>query len=203
MQVTHSNKKICNVRPLGYTPKSHRECLRSLKYSYFNVSRPHSNKNPDLIRHDINLIFYPNFILNYQYSDQISEKANRWNLVFSKTSAIHFGCGGRTRTYDLRVMSPASYQLLHPAILSLVPKTGLEPVRGFPHRILSPARLPIPPRRRVIISFRIASFSDEAALLRKMAPRVGLEPTTYRLTADCSTIELSRRILMLPLSATE
>jgi len=23
-------------------------------------------------------------------------------------------------------------------------------------------------------------------------PRVGLEPTTYRLTADCSTIELSR-----------
>ena len=71
------------------------------------------------------------------------------------------------------------------------------------HGILSPGRLPIPPRRRVIISFRIASFSDEAALLRKMAPRVGLEPTTYRLTADCSTIELSRRILMLPLSATE
>lgn len=28
--------------------------------------------------------------------------------------------------------------------------------------------------------------------LRKMAPRVGLEPTTDRLTADCSTIELSR-----------
>ena len=25
-------------------------------------------------------------------------------------------CGGRTRTYDLRVMSPTSYQLLHPAI---------------------------------------------------------------------------------------
>jgi hypothetical protein len=25
-----------------------------------------------------------------------------------------------------------------------------------------------------------------------MAPRVGLEPTTYRLTAGCSTIELSR-----------
>lgn len=26
------------------------------------------------------------------------------------------GCGGKTRTYDLRVMSPASCQLLHPAI---------------------------------------------------------------------------------------
>ncbi len=27
-----------------------------------------------------------------------------------------FGCGDRIRTYDLRVMSPTSYQLLHPAI---------------------------------------------------------------------------------------
>lgn len=26
------------------------------------------------------------------------------------------GCGGRTRTYDLRVMSPTSFQLLYPAI---------------------------------------------------------------------------------------
>ena len=28
-----------------------------------------------------------------------------------------------------------------------------------------------------------------------MAPRVGLEPTTTRLTAECSTIELSRNAL--------
>ena len=28
----------------------------------------------------------------------------------------------------------------------------------------------------------------------KQAPRVGLEPTTTRLTAECSTIELSRKI---------
>ena len=27
-----------------------------------------------------------------------------------------------------------------------------------------------------------------------LAPRVGLEPTTTRLTAECSTIELSRKI---------
>lgn len=26
-----------------------------------------------------------------------------------------FSCGGRTRTYGLRVMSPTSYHLLHPA----------------------------------------------------------------------------------------
>ena len=29
----------------------------------------------------------------------------------------NFGCGGRTRTYDLRVMSPTSFQLLYSAIL--------------------------------------------------------------------------------------
>jgi hypothetical protein len=28
-----------------------------------------------------------------------------------------------------------------------VPKVGLEPTRAFAHRILSPARLPIPPLR--------------------------------------------------------
>ena len=28
-----------------------------------------------------------------------------------------------------------------------MPKVGLEPTRGFPHRILSPARLPVPPLR--------------------------------------------------------
>ena len=32
------------------------------------------------------------------------------------TPAKSFGCGGRTWTYGLRVMSPTSYQLLHPAI---------------------------------------------------------------------------------------
>ena len=29
---------------------------------------------------------------------------------------FHLSCGGRTRTCDLRVMSPTSYQLLHPAM---------------------------------------------------------------------------------------
>ena len=29
-----------------------------------------------------------------------------------------FGCGGRTRTYDLRVMSPTSFQLLYSAMFS-------------------------------------------------------------------------------------
>ena len=44
-------------------------------------------------------------------------------------------------------------------------------------RILSPVRLPVPPPRQ-------------------MALRVGLEPTTYRLTAGCSTIELPKIICL-------
>ena len=58
-----------------------------------------------------------------------------------------------------------------------MPETGIEPVRSVKdRRILSPVRLPVPP-------------------LRLMALRVGLEPTTYRLTAGCSTIELPEIIL--------
>ena len=34
------------------------------------------------------------------------------------------GCGGRTRTYGLRVMSPTSYQLLHSAIYEIKGNTG-------------------------------------------------------------------------------
>ena len=49
----------------------------------------------------------------------------------------------------------------------------------FNHRrILSPVRLPVPPPRL-------------------MALRVGLEPTTYRLTAGCSTIELPKTINLI------
>ena len=34
----------------------------------------------------------------------------------SRWMGVFFGCGGRTRTYDLRVMSPTSFQLLYSAI---------------------------------------------------------------------------------------
>ena len=36
-----------------------------------------------------------------------------------------------------------------------------------------------------------------------MAPQVGFEPTTYRLTAGCSTTELLRNIYMMGLSGLE
>ena len=51
------------------------------------------------------------FSLNY-LTQNIKEK-------FRKPSGFRnfYGCGGRTRTYDLRVMSPTSFQLLYSAIL--------------------------------------------------------------------------------------
>ena len=66
------------------------------------------------------------------------------------------GCGRRTRTSDLRVMSPTSYQLLYPAIFcSVVPVTGLEPVQYRYRGILSPLCLPIPPHRQLSAMIRI------------------------------------------------
>src|SRR5664280_2103128 len=39
---------------------------------------------------------------------------------------------------------------------------------------------------------------EASCLLHKMAPQVGLEPTTLRLTAGCSAIELLRSVCALP-----
>ena len=66
------------------------------------------------------------------------------------------GCGDRTRTCDLRVMSPTSYQLLYSAIYTfVVPVTGLEPVQYRYRGILSPLCLPIPPHRQLSALLRI------------------------------------------------
>ena len=62
---------------------------------------------------------------------------------------------------------------------------------GKDHRILSPACLPIPPLRQVL---------RKNLLPNVLAPRVGLEPTAYRLTAGCSTIELPWNITWLRLT---
>ncbi len=70
----------------------------------------------------------------------------------------------------------------------LVRKTGAEDrgrtgTVGKDHGILSPACLPIPPLRQVLRKNLLPN-------VLRLAPRVGLEPTAYRLTAGCSTIEL-------------
>ena len=40
----------------------------------------------------------------------------------SYRNRLFYGCGGRTRTYDLRVMSPTSFQLLYSAIFTRSPE---------------------------------------------------------------------------------
>ena len=76
-------------------------------------------------------------------------------LTYCLIFKVLYGGPSGTRTPDLPVMSPTSCQLLHSAILKLVPKTGIEPVRKYKfRRILSPVRLPVPPLRHAPIWLR-------------------------------------------------
>ena len=59
----------------------------------------------------------------------ISPLEVRKTAVFVMKTAV-FGCGGRTRTYDLRVMSPTSFQLLYSAIFTCT----LECLDSIAHR---------------------------------------------------------------------
>ena len=74
-------------------------------------------------------------------------------------------------------MSPTSYQTALSRVIGAEDRNRTDTV-FYHRRILSPVRLPVPPPRH-------------------LAPRVGLEPTAYRLTAECSTIELPRIITTL------
>ena len=80
-------------------------------------------------------------------------------------------------------MSPTSYQTAPSRVIFLFGaedrnRTGTV---FYYRRILSPVRLPVPPPRPDLFF---------------LALRVGLEPTTYRLTAGCSTIELPKIIFL-------
>ena len=82
-----------------------------------------------------------------------------------------------TSAYDLWLLTQRI------AVLKMTP-TGFEPV-------LPPWKgdvLTAWPWSRVLSPLGVSNVSD------KKTPRVGLEPTTTRLTAECSTIELSRKI---------
>ncbi len=84
-----------------------------------------------------------------------------------------FGCGGRIWTSDLRVMSPTSYQLLHPAIFKWRRKRDSNP-RGF----------------YTLSVFKTDPFSQTWVFLQPysivVVDPVGLEPTTDRLWAGSS-----------------
>ena len=90
-----------------------------------------------------------------------------------------FGCGGRIWTYDLRVMSPTSYQLLYSAILYFF---HLWFANGGGSRIWTRARLTACRFSRPIPSAGLGYSSVKW----KLVDPVGLEPTTDRLWAGSS-----------------
>ena len=56
-----------------------------------------------------------NMVRNASFNKILSEQTPKTKKPKQSASVI-FSSGDRTRTYDLRVMSPTSYQLLHPAM---------------------------------------------------------------------------------------
>ena len=52
----------------------------------------------------------------------LRDKKERTKPRHSIIVSSSYGCGGRTRTYDLRVMSPTSFQLLYSAIFGALPE---------------------------------------------------------------------------------
>ena len=57
-------------------------------------------------------------VLNQNHQRNISQRQKKQKRIVAKLANYpSFSCGGRTRTCDLQVMSLASYQLLHSAML--------------------------------------------------------------------------------------
>ncbi len=56
------------------------------------------------------------FLVNHGY---LFRKRHKKDVMYF-THYVFTSSGGRTRTYDLRVMSPTSYQLLYSAMYSLI-----------------------------------------------------------------------------------
>ena len=63
-----------------------------------------------------------------------------------------------------------------------MPATGIEPVLYFYNRILSPARLPVPPRRLVIMSGTNRARTYDPLLVRQMLSQLSYDPIFLLLT---------------------
>ena len=84
--------------------------------------------------------------------------------------------GGKSSNQNQKTLSVVDKLALREGVRG----AGIEPARGFPHRILSPGRLPIPPPslafsvspHRVILKSRLAkvTFRSHLYALAKLAP---------------------------------
>ena len=65
-----------------------------------------------------------------------------------------------------------------------MPATGIEPVLYFYNRILSPARLPVPPRRLVIMSGTNRARTYDPLLVRQMLSQLSYDPIYKRVVSQ-------------------
>ena len=68
-----------------------------------------------------------------------------------------------------------------------MPATGIEPVLYFYNRILSPARLPVPPRRLVIPSGTNRARTYDPLLVRQMLSQLSYDPISVLLSDPSGT----------------
>ena len=111
-------------------------------------------------------------------------------------SVRNVGCGGRTWTSDLRVMSPTSYQLLYSAIYSLPDGAGDRTRTGtvlLPGDFKSPVST-IPPHRRILARIRIPhSCGIVNTLAQYFCPSTKLGPLRPSPSVSKSLAEFAAR----------
>ncbi len=98
---------------------------------------------------------------------ELNPRSPLWQRGVLTATLQDLGCGSRTWTYDLQVMSLTSYQLLYPAI------------NGGGGGIRTPAHLSAP------VGFQDRSLQPDLGT-PPMVDHAGLEPATNRLWAGSS-----------------
>ena len=110
----------------------------------------------------------PFLIIELMARDGIEPPTHGASIHCSTNWATEPNCGSRIWTYDLRVMSPTSYQLLHPAI-----NGGGRRIRTFE----------VEDGRFTVCSLWPLGNPS----INKMELAIGIEPTTCWLQVSCST----------------
>ena len=107
--------------------------------------------------------------LKWRSRRESNPRSPAWQAgMLTATPLDLFGCGDRTWTCDLRVMSPTSYQLLHPAM-----NGGGRRIRTFE----------VEDGRFTVCSLWPLGNPSK----NKMELAIGIEPTTCWLQVSCST----------------
>ena len=83
---------------------------------YFGNPETGENHNPWATEKEMRCKVWKNALFRVKMNIKIPTLTD--TIVSNK--GRYYGCGGRTRTYDLRVMSPTSFQLLYSAIWALL-----------------------------------------------------------------------------------